>query len=514
VSQRVGFALLLVSLAGPVRAQSQAPNAYQVLMYSAVQASGSAAGTVPSVYSYDGPSCTLPASNCSQVTVPSSYKATPSIVGLSSALSSSIGTALSVIPIASPASGVITQTDAATGAQLPASSTLGPIFTERGETIGRHRFYVGLSNQDFHFTSLNGQSLRALTMLDPGGQPTSITQTGLGIVNRFPTTFNISADVRLSQNVAFLTYGVTSRIDVSVGLQVVHASISSQTSNGVNFAGNGNNNFVVNGQKQGNCWCVDTFTPGLAPGANGASLTSGLVLPQINSSSYGTTGFGDMMLRFKGNIVERRNLSIAVGADLRLPTGNAQNFLGTGAVAVRPFLAASLYTKALGHGLVLAPDLNVGWQVAGQSILAGQITATPLTTSSPTEYGPPFVTSKGYLPDVFSWAVGTELALGRHQTIVADILGNEIGWLHGIPNTTAQAVSNVPLASAAATPTTVTASGLVYAGHVSFGQYSGAFGYKARVLGNLVATFNMLVRFDSNGLKAKTVPLFGLGYTF
>jgi hypothetical protein len=104
--------------------------------------------------------------------------------------------------------------------------------------------------------------------------------------------------------------------------------------------------------------------------------------------------------------------------------------------------------------------------------------------------------------------------LGRHQTIVADILGNEIGWLHGIPNTTAQAVSNVPLASAAATPTTVTASGLVYAGHVSFGQYSGAFGYKARVLGNLVATFNMLVRFDSNGLKAKTVPLFGLGYTF
>ncbi|MGD0966410.1 MAG: hypothetical protein ABSA57_21280 [Candidatus Acidiferrales bacterium] len=351
-------------------------------------------------------------------------------------------------------------------------------------------------------------------MLDPGGQPTSITQTGLGIVNRFPTTFNISADVRLSQNVAFLTYGVTSRIDVSVGLQVVHASISSQTSNGVNFAGNGNNNFVVNGQKQGNCWCVDTFTPGLAPGANGASLTSGLVLPQINSSSYGTTGFGDMMLRFKGNIVERRNLSIAVGADLRLPTGNAQNFLGTGAVAVRPFLAASLYTKALGHGLVLAPDLNVGWQVAGQSILAGQITATPLTTSSPTEYGPPFVTSKGYLPDVFSWAVGTELALGRHQTIVADILGNEIGWLHGIPNTTAQAVSNVPLASAAATPTTVTASGLVYAGHVSFGQYSGAFGYKARVLGNLVATFNMLVRFDSNGLKAKTVPLFGLGYTF
>ena len=58
------------------------------------------------------------------------------------------------------------------------------------------------------------------------------------------------------------------------------------------------------------------------------------------------------------------------------------------------------------------------------------------------------------------------------------------------------------------------ASGLVNAGRVSFGEYSGAFGYKARIISNLVATFNMLVRFDSNGLTAHLTPLYGLGYTF
>jgi hypothetical protein len=33
-------------------------------------------------------------------------------------------------------------------------------------------------------------------------------------------------------------------------------------------------------------------------------------------------------------------------------------------------------------------------------------------------------------------------------------------------------------------------------GFVTFGQRSGAFGYKARLWGNLVATFQALVRFD------------------
>lgn len=519
MSQRVGLALLLVLLAGRVQAQSEAPNAYQVLMYSSTLTNG----TVPSINSYNGTPCVLGATTGSPCTAglltsPSNYKAIPSIVGLSSALSASIGTALSVIPIASPASGVITETDPVTGADLPANSTLGPIFTERGETIGKHKFYVGLSNQDFHFTSLNGQSLRTLTMLDTGGQTSNVEVTGGVQVKTFPATFDIAADVRLSQNVAFLTYGVTSRFDVSVGFQVAHASISSQTTYGQIYVGDGFNQTPSGATAPlGNCWCVDTFTAGSAPGTASAPNGMGLTLSQsqFNSAKYATTGFGDMLLRFKGTVIQRRNLSLAVGADVRLPTGNAQDFLGTGTVAVKPFLAASLYTKALGHGIVLAPDLNVGWQIAGQSILGGQITATPLTSSTPTEYGPPFVTSKGYLPDVFSWAVGTEVALGRHHTIVADILGNEIGWLHGIPNTTSQAVADVPLVqSTAGAPTLVTASGLVSAGRVSFGQYSGAFGYKARVFGNLVATFNMLVRFDSNGLTAKAVPLFGLGYTF
>jgi len=122
---------------------------------------------------------------------------------------------------------------------------------------------------------------------------------------------------------------------------------------------------------------------------------------------------------------------------------------------------------------------------------------------------------------VFSWAGGVELALGSRSTVVADILGNQIGWIHGIPNTTTETLSGLAFPTSvngdytgAAVPVKGSVSGLVSAGNVSFGQYSGSFGYKLKVAGNLVVNLNALVRFDNNGLAARLVPLFGLGYSF
>src|SRR5579863_8266670 len=56
---------------------------------------------------------------------------------LVSALSTNIAVALSVIPLESPTSGSIDRKDPVTGATLPVSATLGPIFTQRAETIGK-----------------------------------------------------------------------------------------------------------------------------------------------------------------------------------------------------------------------------------------------------------------------------------------------------------------------------------------------------------------------------------------
>jgi hypothetical protein len=512
LSKRVALFVLLVSLGQFAEAQSAAPNVFDVLPYSTIVPTGQPyPGAIFGVYTYDGTPCYLgtptpsPAKTaCTSVftntaAAPAPYALSPGIFGLAASLNGSIAVALSVIPLASPASGVITRIDPATGAELPSSISLGPIFTERAETIGRHKFYIGVSNQDFHFATVNGGSLNPTTLLEPGGAPTNVYYNGSQLTT-LPAAINVTMDVRLSQNVAFLTYGVTNRIDVSVGLPVVHAGVSSVTSNGVSYAANGTSPSI------GACWCVGTFTPGTPPGTDAA----GLRVPQIGYAKATKTGFGDMLLRFKGNVFEGKKVGLALGADLRLPTGDDTNFLGTGAVAGKPFAALSLYAKEW-NGIVLSPHVNVGWQFAGQSILGGAITGTPVTNGSISGLlGPPFTSSKGYLPDVFSWAVGTEASLGRHNTVVVDFLGNQIGWIHGIQSMKTASVQGYPPPS----ETLQTVSGLVSAGRVSFGQYSGAFGYKARIVGNLVATFNLLVRFDSNGLTARATPLYGLSYTF
>jgi hypothetical protein len=481
-------------------AQAQtAPNVSQVLMYSATMPSGA----VPSIFTETAKSTVLGGLDFgTTVGTAANYTSNQNFVQMSNVLNASIATALSIIPLSSPASGVIERKDRATGAELAESSTLGPIFTERAETIGKGHFYIGFSNQDFHFTRYNGVSLNALSVLYPGGQSSQILTSATGsALQTVPATFGLGMDVRLSQNIAFLTYGVTDRFDVSVGLPMVHSAVAARTYDGTIYAGNGA------GTLGSTCWCANTFTPG----------SPTLIQQQIGQASYGKTGFGDLLVRAKGTVYRKPNAVVAIGADVRFPTGDAANYLGVGTTSVKPFVAVSFYSKPLRNGVVLSPHFDAGWQFSGKSILGAGLTPTGLSQSA--AYGPPFTSNQGFLPDVFSWAGGVELALGRRNTLIADVLGNQVGWIHGMPNATNETISNLLLptgvtADPNAVPTKGSASGLVSAGNVSFGQYSGSFGYKLKIAGNLIANFNVLVRFDNNGLTARIVPLFGLGYSF
>jgi hypothetical protein len=342
--------------------------------------------------------------------------------------------------------------------------------------------------------------------LDPGGVASSISVAPTSPVLRSkPATYNLGADVRLAEDIAFFTYGVTNRLDASVGLPMVHASMAASMYNGQIYTGDGL------GGAGDNCWCTNTFKPGVQ--------TS--FLPSIGAASRSRTGLGDVLLRLKANIFQSQvnpgsnqsGFQLAAGIDVRLPTGDEKDFLGIGAVSAKPFIALSLFSKDLGRNVILAPHLNAGWQFVGKSSIAGTLTATSNSSAAPFSA----TVTKDYVPDAFTWGAGTELAIGRHTTLVADILGNQIGFIHGIPTIKSQSVADTPgfsVRSPFPPFAPVTASGFVPGGRASLGQYSGSFGYKVRITGGLVATFNMLVRFDHNGLTARVVPLYGLGYSF
>src|ERR1035438_138624 len=78
---------------------------------------------------------------------------------LNQTLSTAIATQLAILPIISPASGFTYMYDSSAGAFVRTSSSFGPIYTERAETIGRGKISFGASYQRFRFGSLDGINL-------------------------------------------------------------------------------------------------------------------------------------------------------------------------------------------------------------------------------------------------------------------------------------------------------------------------------------------------------------------
>jgi hypothetical protein len=406
--------------------------------------------------------------------------------GLLRPLNTAIATQLATLPIASPASGVIFQEDPATGAMLPSSDSLGPILTERAETLGKGRFFFGFTRQQFRFNKLEGEELGNFTAVDPGGVETKILQGGAR-QSTSPTTVGTQLDLRIDQNIAFFTVGVTDRLDVSAALTWVNARVGAVGFNaqihntGNPFAG-------------GTCWCAQTFDLDASRNTFDTDFgRSGFSRSFLGQSSGQSTGIGDTLIRVKGTVLERPSAAVALGVDVRLPTGDELDYHGSGAAGAKPFVALSLHSASMG-GIRVSPHFNAGFQFNGKSALAGDV----------------FTGTKESLPNAFSWSVGTTVNASRRVTFVADVLGTTLIDSARLVTTTLDArgdtASNVGITAA---------TGLALAADKqTFSMTNGAFGVKIRVAGNLILQYNVLVAFDDNSLRDKVVPLAGLGYTF
>lgn len=69
----------------------------------------------------------------------------------STPLSAAIGAQSSLLPLASPSSGLTFTWDPIAKAFAPSTDSLGPILGERADTVGKHRIFLGFSYQYFNF---------------------------------------------------------------------------------------------------------------------------------------------------------------------------------------------------------------------------------------------------------------------------------------------------------------------------------------------------------------------------
>jgi hypothetical protein len=363
---------------------------------------------------------------------------------------------LAAIPLPSPASGFTYRFDPATGTFQRTTRSFGPILADRGETIGKGRMAFGFSYQFFSFDHLDGVPLVSV----PAVFTHDNFQAGGGRADVIGTINTIEADV--SQFSGALTYGVTDRFDVSLAVPIVRTHLSLLSNATIHRVGTGTNLRV-------HYFPDENAIDGL--GSTHQFFTDG-----------SASGVGDLVVRAKATVLREGSRALAAGVDVRLPTGDERNLLGSGAAGLRPFAAFSTSIGAF------APHANVAYQWNGESIIAGDVRSGV----------------KADLPDRFIYVLGSDLGVTDRFSIVVDLAGQRVldSPLLLTRDTTASGAGG-----------TVTLPDIRFETD-SYWSTSAALGFKANIAPKLLLNFNLRFSVGENGLTDRVAPLLGFEWAF
>lgn len=245
-------------------------------------------------------------------------------------------------PVASASSSVTYVYNPATETFDRKTRLLGPIIGERAETIGKGQLNAGLNYSYVRFTSINGQNLsdlenvpvlngRVVSYPVPGG-----VRLKDGRFSTFlPIQVNAHIDVEAQLLTPSLTYGITPDLDVNVTLPLIRTFL------GVH----------------GTTVVPDPRLPQFAL-PNDASTTYNI--PPVSDTAVGV---GDLLLRGKWNLLRESPVDLAAGLAVSFPTGDQDDFAGTGSYHLKPALILSrVFAERF------EPLLNVGVEIDANDV--------------------------------------------------------------------------------------------------------------------------------------------------
>jgi hypothetical protein len=209
---------------------------------------------------------------------------------------------LSTRPVTSPATGFTYRLDPAFGSDVRSSASFGPFFLQRSLTIGAGQTSIGVSFQQATFTRLDGRTLSDGTLVATASRLR-------GEVLPFDVE-QLSLKLRARTMTIAVTHGITDRIDLTAAAPFVSLALD---------------------------------------GAR-TDLYRGVASVQASATAT-SSGLGDVLVGAKYNAWRRGGSGIAIGADVRLPTGDEENLLGTGKLSVVPRIVTSFDQDRLAvHG--------------------------------------------------------------------------------------------------------------------------------------------------------------------
>lgn len=335
----------------------------------------------------------------------------------SDAISRALLLEVASLPLTSSSGAFTYRLNPVLGTSERASTSFGAFFVERAVTAGRGRASFGVSFRASRFTSLDAFDLRDGSFVTTANQ----------FVDEAAPFDEESLSLRLqtAATIGFANVGLTDWLDLGVAVPIVWMKLEGER--------------------------VDNFR--------------GRETLQASASAT-VTGLADVAVRAKAKLGGRSASGLALGAEVRLPTGNRDDLLGAGEATYRGLVIGTV------EGAHLAVSGNAGYSTGG---IANQV-----------DYG-----------------VSVTAAVAPRLTLSGELFGRAVdgvGELQRVflPHPTIAGVRTLRLGTTGDDLRTLAA----------------VAGLKWNITGAWLLNANVLVPMGSRGLRADVAPAVALEYAF
>jgi hypothetical protein len=413
------------------------------------------------------------------------------VVAIVEGFNSQMATQFSTFPLGSSSGGLTYTFDESVGTLRRSSNSFGPLFGERALTIGRRRLNAGFNYQRSSYNTFEGQNLDdgsikfylrhadcCTVVLTPGVSPGFIlTEQPNG--TRLNTPFEgdlieaaLSLKATTHTTALFANYGLTDRWDVGLAVPFVRVNVDASVTAR-----------------------ILRLVTATAPTVHTFDVNNPDATLTVRQSGR-ATGLGDIVLRTKYRFLRVAGGGLAAAVDVRLPTGDQDNLLGTGGTQAKFLLVASDESGRVGR------HVNVGYTAA-----RGDVAGTLVGLASPP------------LPDEINYSGGAEFVVNPRLIVLGDVVGRTLrgaGHLdlvskefkYGSPTGTTPNCENSGFACSSAFFDELNPR----PGNLTL--LLGTAGVKFNLAGNLLISGSVLFPLTNAGLRSRVTTVIGLDYAF
>jgi hypothetical protein len=250
-----------------------------------------------------------------------------------------VGIGITTLPIGTSSAGFSYIHDRQTGELILKSESFGPSFAERPLTNGSGVWNVGVNFQ--HSQTDYSESF---------GTADSVSD-GIPIFDN-TATFRSDSFTQFITRRAFLTsrinafnvlatYGITDRFDIGVAVPIISLKLT----------GRWDDNYDIS----------RTWNANLGNSRRDYATPKGTQIARAEES-HSATGIGDVAIRLKYGFGEQRGDGAAVAGEIRLPTGDENELLGSGKASMKVMLVGSKTLASRASAFV-----NAGYTAGGAS---------------------------------------------------------------------------------------------------------------------------------------------------